>query len=591
MKKHYFYILIILSIISMNGQNVELVNQFGGRIDFTMIGNTLNTQENGLFAPCSINTESSTELELETTNNIIAAYLYWAGSGTGDFDVKLNGTDISATRRYDDIQESQNLSFFSAYAEVTELIQNNGNTTYTLSDLDLTDVIADYCPNGTNFAGWAILIIYENDSLPLNQINIYEGLQHVPDELNIELDQLNVIDNDGAKIGFLAWEGDAGISINESLRINGNLIGNPPLNPNNNAFNGTNSFTNESNLYNMDLDFYNIQNNIDIGDTDLNIQLTSSQDFVMINTVVTKLNSQLPDATIVIDEFEIENCNERETLLSFSVYNSNSTEVLPSNTPINIYINELLIATTFTSTSIQIDDFESFELNFVIPESELQEFTITTVVNENNDVLEIDSNNNTDFLVVNFPLPPVSVQPNNMETCNIGFGTGIFDLGAVYDTLSNSLDEDTELFFYPSEEDFLNNTNEINTAFEYTSLYNPQTIYIKTENTNTSCFSFTTFELTVYNCPPTIPDGFSPDGDSINDTFFIDGLYDIFIDFDLKIYNRYGNLVYEGNQQTQEWNGRLNNTKELVPTGVYFYVLYPNNIDYKTVQGRLYVSR
>jgi hypothetical protein len=63
-----------------------------------------------------------------------------------------------------------------------------------------------------------------------------------------------------------------------------------------NAFNGTNSFTG-STLYNMDLDVYNIQNN-NIGDTSAQIQLTSGQDFVMINAIVTKLNSQLPDATL-----------------------------------------------------------------------------------------------------------------------------------------------------------------------------------------------------------------------------------------------------------------------------------------------------
>jgi hypothetical protein len=72
---------------------------------------------------------------------------------------------------------------------------------------------------------------------------------------------------------------------------------NLPLNPVDNAFNGTNSFTGSTSLYNMDLDVYTIQNNINIGDTSAQIQLTSGQDFVMINAIVTKLNSQLPDAT------------------------------------------------------------------------------------------------------------------------------------------------------------------------------------------------------------------------------------------------------------------------------------------------------
>ena len=61
-------------------------------------------------------------------------------------------------------------------------------------------------------------------------------------------------------------------------------------------FNSTNSITNSNQLYNMDLDVYNIQNNINIGDTSALIQLTSGLDYVMINAIVTKLNSQLPDA-------------------------------------------------------------------------------------------------------------------------------------------------------------------------------------------------------------------------------------------------------------------------------------------------------
>jgi hypothetical protein len=41
-------------------------------------------------------------------------------------------------------------------------------------------------------------------------------------EINITLKSLNVIDNKDARIGFVAWEGDRFISVNETLRINGN---------------------------------------------------------------------------------------------------------------------------------------------------------------------------------------------------------------------------------------------------------------------------------------------------------------------------------------------------------------------------------
>jgi hypothetical protein len=164
-------------------------------------------------------------------------------------------------------------------------------------------------------------------------------------EINITLNSLNVIDNKDARIGFVAWEGDRFISVNETLRIN-DPISNLPLNPVDNAFNGTNSFTGSTSLYNMDLDVYTIQNN-NIGDTSAQIQLTSGQDFVMINAIVTKLNSQLPDATLRINDIALL-CNSRKITIDYSVYNTNSTAIVPAATPIAIYANGLLIGTTKT---------------------------------------------------------------------------------------------------------------------------------------------------------------------------------------------------------------------------------------------------
>ena len=55
--------------------------QFNGNYDFTAIGNTLNPAPN----PCNILTESSADLTLESTQSIVSAHLYWAGSGSIDF--------------------------------------------------------------------------------------------------------------------------------------------------------------------------------------------------------------------------------------------------------------------------------------------------------------------------------------------------------------------------------------------------------------------------------------------------------------------------------------------------------------------------
>ena len=63
--------------------------------------------------------------------------------------------------------------------------------------------------------------------------------------------------------------------------------------------------------------------------------------------------------------------------------------------------------------------------------------------------------------------------------------------------------------------------------------------------------------------------GFSPNGDDVNETFTITGL-EQFPNNSLMIYNRWGNLVYEVDGYRNDWNGTWNG-KDL-PDGTYFYV-------------------
>ncbi|HMI07762.1 MAG TPA: gliding motility-associated C-terminal domain-containing protein, partial [Flavobacterium sp.] len=53
-----------------------------------------------------------------------------------------------------------------------------------------------------------------------------------------------------------------------------------------------------------------------------------------------------------------------------------------------------------------------------------------------------------------------------------------------------------------------------------------------------------------------IPDGFSPNGDGVNETFHIPDIEFLFPNYDLEIYNRFGNLLYTGNRNIPEWDGR-----------------------------------
>ncbi len=588
-KKIIFSVFLLFLEISFS-QNIELYQQFNGRYDFTMIGNTLNYEENGQFVTCDIATTSSATLTLDATNQVEAAYLYWAGSGTGDFEVTLNGQSITAERTFLDTYNNI-YDFFSCFANITTIVQNQGNTVYTLSDLDLQNVIPYYCDVSNNFGGWAILIIYKNDILPLNQLNIYDGLEHVwaqEPELIINIDNLYVLDNTNAKIGFLAWEGDSGIAVNETLQINGNVIGNPPLNPATNAFNGTNSFTGQSDLFNMDLDFYYIDNYLQIGDTNVEVKLTSGQDFVMVNTIVTKLNSQLPDATVSIDQISELDCYQHILNIDFTVYNEQGSGVLPQNTPVSIYINNQIQTTILTEQDLSVGQSASMSVTLELGVFVENEISILFVVDDdgtqNGIILELDESNNTAIDTFTFNQISYVAQPDNLVLCDTGNQLAEYNLESVLPQLEITL-FDTVGFFL-TENDAIENNNSIQNITAFNNTQANQEIFIRVTNTESNCYTIVSFLLETEACLPYIPQIVLPDS-ADNSVFFIDGLQDIYKDYKLKIFNRYGNIVYTGDNNTALWDGTYKGKR--LPAGTYFYVLYLNDTQNQSYKGWVYL--
>ena len=778
-------------------QEIALYQQFNGHYDYTAFGNTLNIEENGQGGDCFILTSSSANFQLQPNQEVVAAYLYWAGSGPGDFNITFNQVPINAERTFTEIYNNNGTDYiyFSAFANVTEQIKTTGNGNYTLADLDLTLVIPAYCSppgSGTNFGGWAVTVVYEDALLPLNQVNVFDGLESVSrttQNLDITLNNLLVLDTVGAKIGFLAWEGDSGIAVNETLRINGNILSNAPLNPADNAFNGTNSFTESNVLYNMDIDVYPISNYINPGDTSATIQLTSGQDFVMVNNIITVLNTELPDATISMDTIiGGTECGNREFTIDYTVYNLNSTDVLPAGMPIAFYADQTLIAQSATVAEIPIDGQESGTITFTVPNNIEADFILKAVVDdtgngsgivqesneENNedetpfhllvnpvirglvnletcDVVgeeffdlteatsqidpiytlsfhfsEADAENNINpipnpetfqntenpqtifirvsnpdcFLIDSFtvevllcPLPDASIElpgisacrdralllpftvynleataalppntsiafytdgvllglsqtqqsipiggnengevelllpdslpdtfiinavvdddgngngtveelrednnnftqtisfesippiPNlpNLLECDKGFDTAIFDLTVQDESIRTGIEDVVQ--YFTTVEDALENTNPISNPSEYQNESDPQTIYVRLEND--ICFATASFVLTTENCAPFIPQGFSPNGDGINDTFEISNLLNIYENFELNIYSRDGNLIHTARNTDGFWDGVATKgllfTGNTVPVGTYYYVLVLNDPKY-----------
>ena len=88
----------------------------------------------------------------------------------------------------------------------------------------------------------------------------------------------------------------------------------------------------------------------------------------------------------------------------------------------------------------------------------------------------------------------------------------------------------------------------------------------------------------------------SPNGDGYNDTFIIEGLRNIFLDFELLIYNRWGTLVWTGNNDTNDWDGIATKGvlagNKILPDGTYYYILNLRDANYQNpLTGFIYLSK
>lgn len=117
--------------------------------------------------------------------------------------------------------------------------------------------------------------------------------------------------------------------------------------------------------------------------------------------------------------------------------------------------------------------------------------------------------------------------------------------------------------------------------------YKPIQTYLDTGN-----FTITLIVENEYGCTNTlkdsliiydsfklyIPSAFSPDDDNVNDIFMA---YGVGVQtFEMLIFNRWGELIFESKDQTEGWDGKVNN--QYAPTDYYFYKIITTDPDGKS---------
>jgi len=514
--KHVIFSLFLcLSFQGLQAQVIDLLEQYNGRYQFTMLGNTLADNENNSVCPNpTFQNTTSANLTLAPGQDIIAAYLYWSGSGVTDNSVNLDGVPLIADESFQ--TNSGNSTFYSSRKEVTAEVQLKGSGNYTVNGINFNSTTHSCF---TRYAGWIMIVVYEDPTFTLNSVYVYDGLQVLSGSsgpLNINLTNLFVVTPLGAELGFLAFEGDSGAT-GESASINGNVLG-TTLNPANNPFNGTNTYTGSTAFPNMDMDFYDVEPFVNAGDVTANIQFQSPQDLVVFSAMAMTLNNELPDPTIVLDNVEQNDCDVRSFDVDFTVFNDPANQIMEAGVPIVFYADAVpgvILGQTQTTADMPIGGSESFTLTLTIPASVPQEFDLIGVVNDDGTgtrvIMELDPDNNEDMQAYRLGLTPVA---NNdmLNECDLGAGLADFDLDAISGAVSDD-DPNMTVTFHDTQADANAGVNDLPSPLSSLT----RTIFARVDDLATGCFNTSQVQLSVDETPIANPIDDFPICDDNND--------------------------------------------------------------------------
>ncbi|CAM3411999.1 gliding motility-associated C-terminal domain-containing protein [Flavobacterium chungbukense] len=301
----YFFLMLFAGINEINSQVIvpfkERTSSYSPtktiykiKGDFTMIGNTnLTLQDydvtytNGTNPTIYVDTDndaqtlnsSSATLNLLDDNgtkltncaNIIYAGLYWSGRisdapvNPNSFVVNHNGVDKTLDKRkilfkgpndstYDEFTATdiyfptdKDQNMFSAYAEVTDYVRANGIGEYFAANI----AAAEGTDGGAigKYAGWGLVVIYENSSMKNRDITVFDGHAFVQNNITADftfpVSGFNSVVSGpvDVKLGVMAGEGDINydgdyFSI-QKLNTNDYLKLSRPGNSPNNFFNSS----------------------------------------------------------------------------------------------------------------------------------------------------------------------------------------------------------------------------------------------------------------------------------------------------------------------------------------------------------------
>jgi uncharacterized repeat protein (TIGR01451 family) len=270
------------------------------------------------------NARSTAVLSIPSGATITYARLYWAAqeqSGAADLTVTVDRQSVFSADVTADASFTATYSggqfFYQSTADVTSLVQANGNGAYRLSGVSAGNPVN--LNNEVNFAAWAMVVFYSLSSEPPRNLALFDGLDVVePGSPASATVSGFLVPNSGyaARLGVIAYEGDSSFS-GDTLRFNGTNLSNT-TNPSSNFFNATRSSLGSAvsvsgdlpqltgaagSMSGIDMDVIDVTSLVSPGATSATTTADSTQDVYLIGAMVTSISTLKPIFTSTSKSF------------------------------------------------------------------------------------------------------------------------------------------------------------------------------------------------------------------------------------------------------------------------------------------------
>lgn len=336
---------------ALAGTAVSLRESYAGNLSFELTGGSL-LDGNNCGDDISSRTSSETLNSLPFGAAVKSAWLYWAGSYNPNSNTGVNTVDSNIT--FTSPNGSRNViassmyttswgedssdtadpdeAYFNGKADVTNYVSSNG--TYSVSNLSV-HTADPQCGFGTIIAGWALVIIYEDDSEPFRVLNIFDGFTYYyGSQLALTPDNFTASSIPSGKHAHITWEGDQNNSgelrgFTESLKLNGIDL-TDTNNPTDNQFN---SYSNsiEDTTPGLDIDEYDIDSfHIPSGSTSATTTYSSGGDMVFLTAEIFSITN-IPVADLSVTTSDPTGWQQGSTVTKKYTISNNGPNDVPTD--------------------------------------------------------------------------------------------------------------------------------------------------------------------------------------------------------------------------------------------------------------------